>query len=91
MGFGNRVVGHLVQRLQHLERFLRADLGAVDLELFVAVGDRYLECGFYGAQVRIRGAAEVAQAGVLVGSEGVAQDHADNSRQELPRGGKGFQ
>ena len=47
----------------------------------LAVGDLDLQPHFDGAQVGIGRAAEIGQAQVVVGCEGVAQYHADNSIQ----------
>ncbi|MPM57106.1 hypothetical protein SDC9_103924 [bioreactor metagenome] len=42
------------------------------------MGDLHLQGVLDGAQMGICRAAEVGEAGVVVGGEGVAQDHADN-------------
>jgi len=70
------VLGQLVQRLQQLHGLGGAGLGAVNLELLVAVGNLNLQCGLDGAQMLVGRAAQVRQAQVVVGGKGVAQDHA---------------
>lgn len=77
--FGDGIIRHFVQGLQQLHGILGLGLGAVDLELLVAVGNLDLHAHFDGAQVRIGRTAQMGQAGVVVRRKGVAQDHADNS------------
>ena len=76
--FAQRVLGLLVQRLQKLHRLRGLGLWAIDLELLVAVRYAHLQRRFDGAQVRVGRPAQVREPGVVVGGEGVAQDHADN-------------
>ncbi len=83
------VVRHLVEGLQQFQGVVGLGLGAVDLELLVAVGDLDAHCDLDGAQVRVGRAADVAQPVVVVGCEGVAQDHADNSRDSGRRPARG--
>ena len=89
--FADRAVGHFVNGLQHLQRLCGLRLAAVDLELLVPVRDADLERRLDGAQVAVGRAAQVPQAGVVVGDKGVAQDQADNSGRWLPTGSEGLQ
>ena len=59
MGFGNRVIRYLVERLQQLQRLRGGGLGAFDLELLVAMRDLDLQRRLDGAQVRVRRATQV--------------------------------
>ena len=61
----DRARRHLVQGLQHFHAALGMGLGAVDLELLVAVGNLDLQRDLDGAQVFVHGAAQVGQAGVV--------------------------
>src|SRR5574343_597204 len=74
----NRALGHLVERLQQFHGLLGLGLGAVDLELLVAVRDADLQAGLDAAQVRVHRAAKVRQPGVVVRGEGVANEQVDN-------------
>ena len=79
-------LGHFIQGLQQLHRLRGLGLGAVDLELLVPVRNAHLQGHLNGAQVRIGRATQVRKPGVVVGGEGVAQDHADNSSQATENG-----
>ena len=80
--FRDGALGNFVQRLQQLHRLRGLGLGAVHLELLVPVGNAHAQGHLDGAQVRVRRATQVGQAGVVVREEGVAQDHADNSSRQ---------
>jgi hypothetical protein len=74
MGFLDGALGDLVERLQHFHGALGLFLGAVHLELLVAVGDLDVERGLDDAQVLVGRAAEVGEAGVVGRGEEVAQN-----------------
>ena len=80
--FLDRAVGLFVECLQQLECLLGFGLGAVHLELLVAVCNFDLQTRFNGAQMRVSRTTKVAQAKVVVRCKSVAQDHADNSLKE---------
>ena len=80
--FRDWAIGHLVERLQQLQGLRGLGLGAVHLELFMPVRDAHRQGSLDGAQMRIGRTAHVGEARVVVGSEGVAQDHADNSSRQ---------
>ncbi|MCY1364586.1 hypothetical protein D9M69_513960 [compost metagenome] len=75
-------LGDLVQRLQHLHGALRRGLGAVDLELLVAVRDLHAQGVLDAAQVRIQRAAQVAEARIVQGGKGVSQNHAGHFKEK---------
>jgi hypothetical protein len=75
----DRARGHLIQGLQHFHAALGLRLGAVHFELLVAVCNLDLQGRFDGAQMLVHGAAQVRQAGVVVGCEQVSENQADNS------------
>jgi len=74
--FRNGAAGHFIERLQQFHGLLGLGFGAVHLELLKAVGNAHLQGRLYGAQVRIGRAAQVREAGVVVGREGVAKNQA---------------
>jgi hypothetical protein len=74
-GFGR----HFIQGLQHFHGALGFGLGAVHLELFVPVRDAYFQRRFDTAQVCIRGATQMTQAGVVRRGKNMSENHADNS------------
>ena len=64
------------------QRAMGLGLGAVDLELLVAVRDADLQAGLDGAKVFVHRPAQMGQAGVVGRREGVADDQADNSGEQ---------
>ena len=80
----DRTCRDLVQGLKQLDCALGSGLGAVDLELFVPVGNGDLQPRLNRPQVLVGGAAQVSQAGVVRRGKCVAQDQADNFRNAGP-------
>jgi hypothetical protein len=70
--FGDGAVGQFIDGLQHLQRLRGAGLRAVHLELLVPVRNAHLQRRLDGAQMAVGRAAQVREADVVVGGEGVA-------------------
>ena len=75
----NRAGRHFIHGLQHFHAAFGVGLGAVHLELLVAVRNLHLERRLNGAQMRVHGATQMRQAGVVGRGKQVSENQVDNS------------
>ena len=74
----DRLFGHLVQGLQHLQGLFGFGLGAFDAELLKAVRHLDLQGRFDAADVAVQRAAQVGHAGVVGRGKSVSENQTDN-------------